>query len=162
MVARAPAHQRAGGTARAENLEDVLALLHAQGDRVTTPRRLLIQSLLEAGGHRTAEKLAAVVQSRAPDVHLSTIYRNLDELERLGVIEQVRFGQGAATYHLAAARHGHLVCSECGATIEVSDGLFHSLERAAMTRYGFTIDPHHLAMLGRCATCSAAEHSQGA
>jgi Fe2+ or Zn2+ uptake regulation protein len=145
---------RAGQILKTENLEEVLDLLHARGDRVTTPRRLLVQSLLEAGGHRTAEELAAEVQGRAPDVHLSTIYRNLDELERLGVIEQVRFGHGAATYHLAATRHGHLVCSECGTTTEVPDELFQSLERAAKTRYGFTIDPHHLAMLGRCRACS--------
>lgn len=154
---RAPSRTSAGQDAGAERLEDVLALLHARGDRVTTPRRLLVESLIEAGGHRTAEELAAEVQGRAPDVHLSTIYRNLEELERLGVIEQVRFGRGAATYHLAAARHGHLVCSECGVTIEVPDELFRPLERTAKTRYGFTIDPHHLAMRGRCVACSTSE-----
>jgi Ferric uptake regulator family len=48
------------------------------------------------------------VHARAPDVHLSTNYRNLEELERLGVIDSTRLGSGPATYHLASAAHGHL------------------------------------------------------
>jgi len=135
-------------------LDRVLEVLRAEGHRVTTPRRLLIQCLIDAHGHRTAEELAAQVQGRAPDVHLSTIYRNLEELERLGVIEHAHLGHGAATYHLAAASHGHLVCSECGVTIEVPDELFRPLQRNALARYGFSIDAHHFAMVGLCASCS--------
>jgi Fur family ferric uptake transcriptional regulator len=136
-------------------VEQVLDLLRAEGHRITTPRRLLIQSLLDAGGHRTAEELAQAVQSRAPDVHLSTIYRNLEELERLGVIEHAHLGHGAATYHLAAVNHGHLVCGECDTVIEVPDELFSVLRDDASARFGFTIDPHHFAMLGLCAACAA-------
>jgi len=135
-------------------LSAIVEVLRSQGHRVTTPRRFLIRCLIEAGGHRTADELAAEVQSRAPDVHISTIYRNLEELERLGVIEHAHLGHGAASYHLASLPHGHLVCSECGTTIEVPDGLFAPLERRARVDYGFTIDPHHFAMVGRCAACS--------
>jgi Fe2+ or Zn2+ uptake regulation protein len=53
---------------------------------VTTPRRLLVRCLFEASGHRTAEELAAEIQAHAPDVSISTVYRNLEELERLGVV----------------------------------------------------------------------------
>ena len=61
-------------------------------------------------GHRTAEELGAEVQAIAPDVHMSTIYRNLDDLERLGVVVHAHLGHGPATYHLAAGAHGHFVC----------------------------------------------------
>ena len=138
-------------------VEVVLDLLRERGHRVTTSRRLLVQSLVEADGHRTAEELAAEVHSRAPDVHLSTIYRNLDELEHLRAIEHVHLGHGAATYHLAATSHGHLVCRECGTTIEVPDDLFRSLRRNAKEKHGFTIDPHHFAVIGRCEACEALE-----
>jgi Fe2+ or Zn2+ uptake regulation protein len=140
----------------ARSLEQVLDHLRAGGHRVTTSRRELIRSLIEAGDHRTADELAADVQSRAPDVHISTIYRNLDELERLGVIEHAHLGHGAATYHLGAVAHGHLVCSECGTTIEVPDEWFHAFAKRAKAAHGFTVDPHHFAMIGRCAACASA------
>ena len=138
----------------ATTVEGVLDIVRKQGGRVTSSRRLLLRALFEGNGHRTAEDLAAVVQEQAPDVHLSTIYRNLDELERLGVIVHSHLGHGPATYHLAATAHGHLVCEECGKMIEAPDLLFRSLAKEAKAQFGFTIDPHHFAMLGRCADCS--------
>ncbi|MBO0714566.1 MAG: transcriptional repressor [Acidimicrobiales bacterium] len=140
----------------AEAVEEVLALVRARGGRVTTARRLLLEVLFEGKEHRTAEELATDVQERAPDTHLSTIYRNLEELERLGVLIHCHLGHGPATYHLAGAAHAHLVCSECGSTLEAPDQLFHSLAREARRRYGFDIDPHHFAVLGRCQACTSA------
>ena len=86
-------------------------------------------------------------------MHLSTIYRNLEELERLGVVVHSHSGHGPATYHLASASHGHFVCESCGILLEVPDSLFDDLAERARTRFGFTIDTHHVALLGRCARC---------
>jgi Fur family ferric uptake transcriptional regulator len=139
----------------AVSVEDVLGLLRAHGGRITTSRRLLLRCLFEGQSHRTAEDLAAEVQASAPDVHLSTIYRNLDELERLGVVIHAHLGHGPATYHLATDTHGHLVCESCGAMLEAPETLFSDLARAAERHYGFRIDPRHFAVLGRCAGCAA-------
>jgi Fur family ferric uptake transcriptional regulator len=136
-------------------VDDILALVRERGGRVTTARRLLLDAIFQAGGHRTAEELAAVVQARAPDVHLSTIYRNLDDLQELGIVVHAHLGHGPSTYHLAATAHGHLVCEVCGAVIEAPDDLFKGLSQSTKSRFGFTIDPHHFAMLGRCAVCEA-------
>ncbi len=143
---------------RPSSVEEALALVRARGGRLTTSRRLLLAALFEGGEHRTAEELAASVQVVAPDVHLSTIYRNLDELERLGVVVHAHLGHGPATYHLASETHGHLVCESCGATIEAPGELFAPLARAAKERYGFAIDARHFAVLGTCAAC--ASHAQ--
>jgi len=137
----------------AATVDEVLALVREHGGRATSSRRLLLGALFAAHGHRTAEDLAAEVQAQAPDVHLSTIYRNLDELERLGVIVHAHLGHGPTAYHLASSAHGHFVCEECGLMTEVPDALFADLARTASTRYGFTIDPHHFAVLGRCRDC---------
>ena len=134
-------------------IEDVLALVRKHGGRATPARRLLLNALFGSREHRSAEELAAEVHSRAPDVHLSTIYRNLEELERLGVIDSTRLGSGPATYHLASAAHGHLVCEQCGTMIEVPDEIFADLVRVASTEYGFAINPHRFAVTGRCAAC---------
>jgi Fe2+ or Zn2+ uptake regulation protein len=141
------------GSGDATTVEGVLDLVRQQGGRVTSSRRLLLRALFDSKDHHTAEELAAEVQQQSPDIHLSTIYRNLDELERLGVIVHSHLGHGAATYHLAASAHGHFVCEECGQMIEAPDNLFASLAKVAERQFDFTIDPHHFAMLGRCAKC---------
>ena len=134
-------------------VEDVLALVRRHGGRATPARRLLLNALFGSREHRSAEELAAEVHARAPDVHLSTIYRNLEELERLGVIDSTRLGGGPATYHLATASHGHLVCEVCGSMIEVPDEIFTDLVKVAEADYGFVINPHRFAVTGRCANC---------
>jgi Fur family ferric uptake transcriptional regulator len=134
-------------------VEDVLKLLRAHGCRITSSRRLLLHALFDAPGDHTAEELAEQVHARAPDINLSTIYRNLDELERLGVVIHSHLGHGPATYHLAALAHGHLVCEECGAVVEVPEDVFQGLSRTARSRFGFDIHPYHFAVLGRCQKC---------
>ncbi len=135
------------------SVDDVLSLVRAQGGRATTARRLLVEVLFGHAGHLSAEELAAEVQATSPDVHVSTVYRNLDELERLGVVTHTHLGHGPATYHLAARRHGHLVCENCGVTIEVPVTAFEALGKEASARYGFAVDPAHSAVMGRCRDC---------
>jgi Fe2+ or Zn2+ uptake regulation protein len=142
-----------GDEGATSTVDGVLALVRERGGRVTSARRLLLEALFDAAGHRTAEELAGTVQAQAPDVHISTIYRNLDDLEQLGVVVHAHLGHGPAMYHLAASAHGHLVCHGCGAVIEAPDDLFGGLLSAARSRFGFVIDPRHFAVLGRCRRC---------
>jgi Fur family transcriptional regulator, ferric uptake regulator len=144
---------RAETTRDVASVEDVLAIFRARGGRVTSSRRLLLHALFDRPRDRTAEELAAEVHAKAPDINLSTIYRNLDELERLGVVLHAHLAHGPATYHLAARAHGHLVCEECGAAIEAPSDVFSDLSKAAESRFGFEIHPYHFAVPGRCQLC---------
>ena len=136
------------------SVDSVVAYLRARGSRVTAPRRILLEVLFRARGHLSAEDLAAAVQRRAPDVHLSTIYRNLEDLEHLGVVSHCHLGHGPSSYLLATHAHAHFICEECGAMIEAPDDIFRGLAKAAKTRLGFTIDPNHFAIQGRCDHCT--------
>jgi Fe2+ or Zn2+ uptake regulation protein len=136
------------------SVEDVLALLRSQGRRATHSKRLLLDVLFAHDGHISAEQLAAAVQERAPGVYMSTIYRNLEDLQQLGVITHTHIGHGPATYQLAALAHAHFLCEDCGAMLDAPDDVFRGLARTAKARLGFSIDPHHFAILGRCAACS--------
>jgi Fur family transcriptional regulator, ferric uptake regulator len=147
------AQTRPAGHDNTAAIEDVLALVRQHGGRATPARRLLLQALFGSQEHRSAEELATEVRAHAPDVHLSTVYRNLEELERLGVIDGTRLGDGPATYHLASAAHGHLVCEKCGSMTEVPDDMFRDLIGSARARYGFAINPHRFAVTGLCANC---------
>ena len=71
-----------------------------------------------------------------PEINRSTVYRNLDELQRMGAIDRTYYGQ-CATYHLAARAHSHLVCEHCGSITEIPDTTFAGLATAIRDQYGF-------------------------
>jgi Fur family transcriptional regulator, ferric uptake regulator len=135
------------------SVDDVIALMRANGGRATPSRRTLLEVLFNADDHLSAENLADAVQARMPDVNISTIYRNLEDLQRLGVVVHSHFGHGPATYQLASLAHAHFICEECGTRIEAPEDAFRSLAWAAKSQFGFSIEPHHVAILGRCAAC---------
>ena len=137
-----------------EQAEPILSLLRARGGRVTTSRRAILETFLGIGGHVTAETLTARVQANQPDVHESTVYRFLDELERLGVVDHVHLGHGPAVYHLASDAHHHLVCDGCGIVVEVPETVFAQLRGQLKDNYGFALQPRHFAVTGRCKECA--------
>ena len=150
------AEQRAAGGNAV--VETVLASLREHGGRATSARRLLLEVLVGSHGHHSADELAALVQARGPEINTSTIYRNLDELRRLQVIDRTCPGQGPATYHLANGSHGHLVCEDCGALTEIPGQFFADLAQRAYEQYGFTVQPRKSAVTGQCAQCRTRSH----
>jgi Fur family ferric uptake transcriptional regulator len=105
--------------------------------------------------HLTADDLIAEVRRRAPGVAPSTVYRVLQRLGELAIIEHVHSGVGPAFYHLRDLGHAHLVCTGCGTVVDVPDSAFAQLSEASRQAFEFTIEPHHSAVLGRCARCSS-------
>jgi Fur family transcriptional regulator, ferric uptake regulator len=143
--------------ADARRLTDLLDAVRGQGARLTTARRALLAAMVQGDGHLSADDLAAAVQAEHPDIHRSTVYRTLDALEQIGVIDHVHLGHGRAVYHLVDDPHQHLVCEQCGVVIEVPDSVFDALAGDLATGYGFVLRPHHFAALGRCAKCAATD-----
>jgi Fe2+ or Zn2+ uptake regulation protein len=136
-------------------LERILDQLREAGGRITPARRAIVTALLETTTHATADDLAAAVQRSHPDVHQSTIYRCLDALDELGIVDHVHLGHGRAVYHLADDPHQHLVCEVCGHVLEVPDEVFAALADRLRSDYAFALRPNHFAVLGRCQECAA-------
>ena len=131
--------------------EEMLDQLRENGSRITTARRLVVATLLDATTHLTAEDLAAIIQEQHPEVHLSTVYRTLDSLEKLGIVEHTHVGHGGSVYHVGVT-HQHLVCEEGGAVIDVPTQLLADLRDTLRREYQFELHVGHFALLGRCAS----------
>lgn len=135
-------------------VESLLDLLRADGGRVTTGRRAIVQALLSAPDHHvTADDVAATVQVEQPDVHLSTVYRTLDALERLGAVGRLNLGPGGAVYHLSDHAHHHFVCEGCGTVIQIDGELVAPWIEALSARYDVALAPQQLTVTGRCGAC---------
>lgn len=142
-------------------VDRVLAQLTASGGRVTSARRAVVEVLLEVGGHISAQELADKVHERDPSIHLATIYRTLDVLERQGILSHVHLGHSGAVFHLAEDSHYHLYCSECGGVESVPEELFLDSLAEIERRYGFRPTLSHFAIIGVCARCAGRSGSNG-
>lgn len=128
--------------------------LREKGLRLT-PQRELVLSAVRALGHATAEDVVEKVRQTHPGINLSTVYRNLETLENVGLVVHTHLGHGGATYHAAAElTHLHLVCSICGcigdAPIESAANFVNTL----FDDYGFKTDVSHFAIYGTCSDCT--------
>jgi Fe2+ or Zn2+ uptake regulation protein len=134
-------------------LAEVIELLRERGGRASAGLRPVLEALVAANGHRSAEELAGDVHTRHPEIHETTVYRNLDRFEQLGVAYHTHLGHGPALWHLTASIHQHLTCEACGAVVAVDPAVFTALAATLQREAGFVADFRHFAISGRCADC---------
>src|SRR5919112_1031921 len=133
---------------------DWQAELRSRGYRLTPQRQLVLEAVGEIG-HATPEEIAAAVRKTASGVNISTVYRTLELLEELGLVQHTHLGHGAPTYSVASEDdHVHLVCRDCGQVDEVASDVVENVVRRLSAERGFTVDVGHFAVFGRCRSCS--------
>jgi len=120
-----------------------------------TPQRMMVLSAIERSDHHiSAEEIHAQVVARYPHVNISTVYRTLELLNRLGLVTETDMGGGRVRYHPAdKGHHHHLVCQECGRVIDLDETVLHQLKEIIKKEYNFDPEMRHLAFFGRCADC---------
>jgi len=129
--------------------------LRDRGLRWTGQRRTVIEVLAETDGHVTAAEVVDRCRQRDPTTIPSTVYRTLDVLEELGLVRHGHGADGREEFHvLPAAEHGHLHCTDCGATWELGADRAAAVARALRRDGGFEVDIGHVTLVGRCATCA--------
>lgn len=138
---------------REDRLERILALVRERGGRVTTPRRAIVTALVQADHHVTADDIVDAVQRAHPDIHRSTVYRTLDTLTDMGVVDHVHLGHGPAVYHFTDRPHHHLVCQDCGRVIELPLSVLTPVQERVARDHRFRLDATHFALAGHCVDC---------
>ena len=134
---------------------DIGGKLSEQGYRLTPQRMMILSAIENSDDHISAEEIYAQVVAKYPHVNISTVYRTLELLKRLGMVTETDLGEGRVRYHPAdKGHHHHLVCTECGAVIDLDESLLSSLKSALLREYKFVADLRHLAIFGRCVKCS--------
>jgi Fur family ferric uptake transcriptional regulator len=126
--------------------------LHQRGLRMTPQRQLVLDAVRELG-HATPEQICAQVQRSAPAVNITTIYRTLDLMERIGLVRHTHLGHGAPTYSEQEHEHVHLVCHSCGTVTEAATDLMDDLADRLRREIGFELDASHIALSGTCSDC---------
>jgi Fur family ferric uptake transcriptional regulator len=145
---------------RADVVETVAASLRSRGERMTQPRRAVVATLARTEDHLSAEEILLDASKAYPGVNRSTIYRALEMLTDLGVVQHIHSGRAAAMYHLTTGHgpHAHATCDSCGRVIDLPDDVLASAAARLRADEGFVLDPGHVALSGHCRDCASHGH----
>jgi len=132
----------------------IIAKLSEQGYRLTPQRVMILSAIEDSDHHISAEEIHAQVATKYPQVNISTVYRTLELLKRLGLIYEINLGEGRIRYHSEGkGHHHHLVCQKCGAVIDIDESTLARLKDVLLHRYNFSAQLRHVAIFGLCENC---------
>jgi Fur family transcriptional regulator, ferric uptake regulator len=135
----------------------IVSAFEAAGYRLTGPRRALASLIADRSGHFTAEDLLGESRRRRLGVTRATIFRSLDVLADLGVVERLDLPSGDHAFVACEpAHHHHVVCSSCGRTTGVADNGIERIAEAIGRQTGYRVDTHRLELFGLCPACRKA------
>lgn len=124
--------------------------------RLTKGSQRVLQILEEMKALSTAQDIHLQLRSqdeKAPG--LTTVYRALESLVALGIVQSVDLGDGEKRFELVmpGEHHHHLVCERCRESIHLDQCLVEDLESAIKQKYGFDVKAHILEIFGVCRQC---------
>lgn len=139
-------------------IEKIKQQLQAQAFKLTPQREATVRVLLEnEEDHLSAEEVFMLVKDKFPEIGLATVYRTLELLSELHVLEKMNFGDGVARYDLrndsAHHHHHHLICVQCGSVDEILEDWLAPLEERLDREFQFTVVDHRLDFQGICHRC---------
>ena len=140
-------------------MEDLKQRLQQRQHKLTTQRQTVLEVFLNhPGEHLSAEDVYGILRGKPLDIGLATVYRSLELLAELGILQKMEFGDGCSRYELGSAspqehQHHHLICLKCGKVIEFSDDLLEDLEKDVAQKSGFQIVDHQVKFFGYCKEC---------
>ena len=137
----------------------IVDALDRAGYRITAPRRTVAELVADRDGHFTAADLVADARARKLGIGRATIFRSLEVLAGLGVVERLDLPSGEHAYvPCEAAHHHHVVCSGCGRAVAVGidDGRLAGVVRDVARQTGYRVESHRIELFGICPACRAA------
>lgn len=151
------------------NRKEFEELLRKKGLKVTTQRIAVLEALSEErDSHLTAEEIYNKVKAGSPDIGLATIYRTIQMLLELKIIDRIYLDDGYVRYELGhvyededSHHHHHLICVKCGRVRSFQGDLLGEFEKKMEEKTGFQIQDHDVKLYGYCADCLKSVNMDG-
>ncbi len=140
--------------------EHFAALLKSKGLKVTNQRIGVLDVLSKSKDHHlTAEEIYDLVRLDYPDIGLATVYRTVQLLLELGLIDRINLDDGCARYEISSKttenqhHHHHLICLSCGKVFSFEEDFLERLEGHIQESMGFRVTDHEVKLYGYCKEC---------
>lgn len=144
------------------NREKFINLLRERGLKVTNQRIGVLETLASyPDKHLTAEEIYDKVKQEYPEIGLATVYRTIQLLLELHLIDKISLNDGCVRYEIARLdssktkhHHHHLVCLSCGNVFSFEDDLLEELEEKIKEKTDFCVVDHEVKLYGYCRECA--------
>ncbi|MBP2649371.1 MAG: fur [Firmicutes bacterium] len=140
------------------NMNDLRNMFRERQYKMTSQRQTILQAFIDnPAQHLSAEDIYGIVRKESSELGLATVYRTLELLSELEVLQKIDFGDGRHRYEInetsSLHHHHHLICVLCGKVKEFEDDLLETLENAVALKSNFKIIDHQLKFYGYCSEC---------
>lgn len=141
-------------------IDQITDKLRAEGGRMTSQRRIIVEALLDCPDHPTAEEIFAHARQSDPSLHLSTVYRTLRWLEEEGFVSPRWFEDERRQERFDPVMdegndHYHFRCRICNEIVEFSEPRIIAIKAAYEAQFGGRVESATLTLYGVCERCSS-------
>lgn len=140
-------------------MDDLRARLSERQHKMTPQRQIVLQIFLDhPGEHLSAEDVHDILRTEKAEIGLATVYRTLELLSDLCILQKMEFGDGCSRYEVndtdpTRHHHHHLICTKCGKVEEFDEDLLETLEADIERKTGFRTLDHQVKFFGICKEC---------
>jgi Fur family transcriptional regulator, ferric uptake regulator len=137
--------------------------LRLVGLKQTEQRNAILRTFLETREHLSIDELHRLVRKTDPRIGFTTVYRTLKLLAGCGLASEVAFHDGIARYEHQYNRrsHHHMVCTECGASVEFFSAQVRELEQEIGRKHRYVTTRHTFQIYGVCEDCRDPKKTNG-
>lgn len=136
---------------------EIRTRLHDKEYKLTPQREYIIKVFLDnPAQHLSAEDVYQILADKHPEIGLATVYRTLEILTNLGILDLIDFGDGISRYEITSAnehQHHHLICTQCRSITDFNEDLLETLETMVYRKNGFIVQDHQVKIYGICKAC---------
>lgn len=129
--------------------------LKASNIRITPQRYAVLEYLIEADSHPTADEIYQALVERFPNVSVATIYNNLRLFTKIGFVKEMTYGDDSSRFDFSTTPHYHAICEKCGKIEDIYYPGLEEIEETAHHLTGYKVTNHRMEVYGICPDCQA-------
>ncbi|WP_184250891.1 peroxide-responsive transcriptional repressor PerR [Gracilibacillus halotolerans] len=139
-------------------LQDAIEKLKESGVRITPQRHAVLEFLIEAEIHPTADDIYKALEGKFPNMSVATVYNNLRVFRELGLVRELTYGDSSSRFDWNTTKHYHIICESCGKIVDFHYPSLDEVESLAEQVTGFDVSHHRMEVYGVCQECKHEKH----
>jgi Fur family transcriptional regulator, peroxide stress response regulator len=140
-----------------KRLQKAIDTLKESGVRITPQRHAVLDYLLNATIHPTADDIYKALEGNFPNMSVATVYNNLRVLREIGLVRELTYGDSSSRFECNLTEHYHIICESCGKIVDFHYPSLDEVESLAQKVTGFNVSHHRMEVYGTCEECQQLE-----
>lgn len=136
-----------------DEIKEAVERLKSSGVRITPQRHAVLEYLIEAEIHPTADDIYKALEGKFPNMSVATVYNNLRVFKDIGLVKELTYGDASSRFDYNTTKHYHVICESCGKIVDFHYPSLDEVEVLAETVTGFEVSHHRMEIYGTCPDC---------